>query len=507
MNPFKEAKSQGYSDAEIFEYLADHPEYSSKIQSAREEGYNDKQIAKFLSAQRPKALSREEKANKEFEGLSRSEIAKKGREKGVFGPTDEQEAKVKSSVISGLLGTPRALLGAPKAIADQAYALISGEEPGEESYSDFGKKAFGALDTAASYFPDPENVRRNLGGGEEMDLTERVLQGVGGGALVGAPILGGAFGALESGLENVESPRLKAAARLGLGAVTGLKGKKGLQPTAKQKPLFEFLKKSGLEDSQIALALEKPGAVKQGLAKLAKRGSKTDLVIESARNGLESVYENLAAHPSFETVLAPFERSVIENELYSSLEKFPVKLRKQVLPDVQEFINGPQSFGEAVNLWQDINANFGSKSSRAQILKKPLLEAMEKIDPSLTKDFQMANEAYGNFASVRKNLKPETAGFLTKLVGPSGALVSLVFGNPWLAAKHLGLQQVSSLLAREMVLNPKLKNISQKLSYAINKKSLSMIKKQRDELADEIEKVDPQVSEELRKADPRDFID
>jgi len=49
MNPFNEAREQGYSDQEIYDYLSTNREYSEKISKAKESGYSDDEITNFLS--------------------------------------------------------------------------------------------------------------------------------------------------------------------------------------------------------------------------------------------------------------------------------------------------------------------------------------------------------------------------------------------------------------------------------------------------------------------------
>ncbi len=53
-NPFEEARSQGYSNGEIFQHIQNHPKYADKIHAARQEGYSDDEITDFLSSYKPK---------------------------------------------------------------------------------------------------------------------------------------------------------------------------------------------------------------------------------------------------------------------------------------------------------------------------------------------------------------------------------------------------------------------------------------------------------------------
>lgn len=444
-----------------------------------------------------------------FEGLSKQEAVKLAQEKGLAGPTPEQERRVKGSVIGGFLGAPKALLQAPKALLSQINALVTGENNLEENLSERPAAFLSALDKAADYLPDAAKIRENIVQ-EDPEWYENILMGAGAGAPfgVGGALLGAAGGGLEEVLEKTDaSPRTKAASRLGLIAASGIKGKKGLQPKPGQKRLFNFLKKQGLEDSQIAPILEKPGQSQKFLSKLASKEGKTKVILESIGEGLGETLEEIQfEHPSSKTVLGSHESQLIENKLNKALEKLPSKRRGAIERDVSEFLNSPRAAEDAINLWRDINDTFGSKNKKIQPLKAPLLEALETIDPALAEDFQLANQAYSNYASVRKNLSPKELGYLGQLTGPSGFVVSMILGNPWSMLKKWGVKVGASQVAREMVLNPNLKNISQKMSYAINKKSAPMIGLQLQEMAQEVEKWDEEAAEEIRKINPKDFI-
>lgn len=60
-SPYEQARSQGYSNDEIMEYLQGDPRYSSKISKARQEGYSSEEIGDFLSTYSPQKQEIKEK--------------------------------------------------------------------------------------------------------------------------------------------------------------------------------------------------------------------------------------------------------------------------------------------------------------------------------------------------------------------------------------------------------------------------------------------------------------
>jgi hypothetical protein len=78
-SPFETARSQGYSDAEIMQYLSSHPQYSDKIGRAKQQGYSDEEISQYLSSQ-----GMQQQPSQEEERPERSFLEKSGRVAGQF---------------------------------------------------------------------------------------------------------------------------------------------------------------------------------------------------------------------------------------------------------------------------------------------------------------------------------------------------------------------------------------------------------------------------------------
>lgn len=517
MNPFQLAKDEGYSDDEIIDYLKGHSDYSDKISSALSEGYSPQEISSFLgSRKKPKKT------------------------------TADNVERYASDVISGVAGVPHALTHLPDFLINQAKSLYSDEEesvtedldkylnyvsstlnPVKSGITSILNKFMPESEVTKIYeqipgsipelavklrqaLPSSEEVREKLTD-QEIDTLDRYIMAASagapfgpGGALVGAGIQAG-----EDVLEaSGASPRTKAATRLLALGATGLKGKKGLQAAnAEESAILKLGRKAGMTDAEIAPALSEPSTFKKWLAKAAKKGGKAEAVLEMTGEGLGSIYENLKnEHEASQKVLAIPERQNMQSQLSEVLDSLPAKHKQFINQDIQDFHNSPQSASDMINLYQKISKTFDGDKAALQRLKGPIIEAMETVDPNLARDFQTVNKAWANYASVRNIMNPKEMGWMGHLKHPASLIATFLTGNPFLLAKGYALAHGVSFLAREMVMNPKLKNISKKIAYGINKKSYGAISVGIRELAKEVEKDDPELAEEIRKVKPKDLI-
>lgn len=423
--------------------------------------------------------------------------------------TKEDMQRYGTDIISGLGGMPHAIMKFPETIANQMETLITGKEEAPKGLEKGQSALFRGLDYLASFLPEMNEIRKQMTD-EEATALDRYIMAAAGGATMGpagmATMAG--FQGLEEGLEAIDAPpRVRAGARLTGIAATGIKSKKGLQPkNAAEAEMIKFFKKYNVPEEQSAIALSKPGSAKKWISKIASKKGKAEAILEATGEGIGGVYESLKEQPAADMVLSSMERSSMETKINETMETFPKAIRKSIEGDVQEFFDSARTGSDMINLWQDINQAFEGNKKQLQRLKEPLLEGLKTIDKEFAQDFQSANQAYSNFQEVKDIMKPGDWGFFSNLKGPAAVLGYILKGTPMLALKIGIPAYMLSKLAREMIINPKLKNISKKLSYSISKRSLGATQIAINELADEISKTDEELGEIIRSIDPKDIL-
>ena len=406
-----------------------------------------------------------------------------------------------ASLASGLIGSPNAILQLPKALVNDINTAYTGKNDLEENLSKSGKRALNFLDTVASYLPNSSDIRQKLTGEENPDFINRLLIGAGSGAPFGP--LGSGIGAGFQLLDEIlnasqASPRTQSIVRLGANVVPVKV--KGFTPTKRQAPVYNFLKENGLTDRQIAPILNDKSFINNTARKIAKKTGKTEAALADTNAALGGIFEKLKEDQQSKVVPDQLLRSEIENSLNEKLMELPSDKRRRIQQDVNDYYNSARSASDAINLYRDINETFSEKNANIQSLKEPLLQQLDTTVPELAANFRILNEIYSNFADVRQSLKPTTLGAWLEQSLPYRILGGILTGNPFLLKEAIGEAAVKTL-AREMIINPKLKNLSKRLSIAIEKKSPGFAAAAQKQLSDELRKSSPEVADKLEELD------
>jgi hypothetical protein len=281
--------------------------------------------------------------------------------------------------------------------------------------------------------------------------------------------------------------------------------KKGLLPKRSQEALVNYAKKKGLTDAEISPLLH--GEFSQDiLTKLAYKGPKTKKLLKGAEekigSALESVEKEAAQFPRISKKQA--------TKLKDDFHDIAYRLEKNVAPSPEEikaadYIKGAVDKLEAVgadpeeliNFWRSMNrgVNWKDVSKGKKILfqmKKPIQDLLHEINPKFANDFKLSNELYSKFKKVESNLKPDMMDKF-KTLGTAGTLLTgIATLNPIMIKGAIG-SAAGQVLAREMLINPKLQNLHRKAIENINSGNLRMANSILQNFQSEMEKKYPKV--------------
>lgn len=307
-----------------------------------------------------------------------------------------------------------------------------------------------------------------IGSGLALGAGPGALAALGGGALAGQAVE-----------EATDSPVAGAVTEIitSLGPAA-LRGR--LAPVSKQaKELVKAGRKVGLSEKEITPLIQRRRKLAT-LGKIARKGSKTQKTFAQIENKLGDSYQTLkeAASDLPPLSLSQNEKLLtglgqINTELRTTLKAAPDK--EAAIKFVQEAMENVRNRGanpdELIGFWQDINqavnwnAIKGGRKSLAA-LKKPISQALRESSPRLYEEFEQTNRLYSRFKKVSKALRPDMIDrWINK--GEMGALAfGIATGNPWIL-KKIGGEAAARILARELLTNPKLQNISNKMLNAI----------------------------------------
>lgn len=240
-------------------------------------------------------------------------------------------------------------------------------------------------------------------------------------------------------------------------------------PKKSQKEAVEFLRAKGFSDKEITPLLQSEKKIRM-LSKVADKGKKSEKLISNISDKLGEGYDLLKTQGS-EKFLRGSEAVAFDDKLSDVINKIPPRFSRLIEKDVEDLRNRGISQKNLIDFYQDINAVVkGQEGGKAVlgILKKPIMEGLEQIDPKSAKDFVKLNEFYSKKAKLSKGLsKDQLDNFMTKgkIYAAIGSLASGNFALPIL--KGLGIQKAIGVVARELLINPKLQNLSDQMLKSI----------------------------------------
>jgi len=274
-------------------------------------------------------------------------------------------------------------------------------------------------------------------------------------------------------------------------------GKK-IIPTKAQREGVKMLRRRGLTEKEIAPLI--PSERKRALlGKVGAKGIRTEKAARRTRTALGNVYEQLRTEGERLPFLEAEANLTLGNAIEDKLEKIPASIRKVIQEDLKDLLNKPIKANDIINFWEDINSSINWKSvadgkRKLNSLKKPLLDSLKKINPTLARDFELTNKFYSQMKKVYPNLRPTDIDKWIAL-GELGSLVGGLFKfGPKAAVPVLGFA-ASRKLASAMLTNPRLQNLTRQMTKALKQNKIGIAKKINDKIQKELQKEKIKVKE------------
>lgn len=399
-----------------------------------------------------------------------------------FGEVIEPVSKVRS-----LIGAP--LKGGAKKFADivelvQKVPFPKGELRPEQ-IREFAEEKF------PTHEGELESFLERAGG-----IGVESLISPGGPLVKGAQILGGA--ALGYGAEKFGAPDWAQAIAESLPFFYS--GGKKIPLKADQKKLGEFLRNQGLTENEITPLLKTPEQINRW-SSYASKGKKSRELMQAIYNKSGKIYDFVIEEGKKFPSLSSEASSKFMSEIREIYGEMPHKYRKLIKQDLKDFTRkGREGIENLINLDQDINSVIGAeKGGRATVgqFKGPIESAMKSISPEVAEDYGLAKRLYATRSDVKGALvNPKD---FDKFID-AGEVFALGQG---LANRDIGMiykvvgVAAGKKLAREMLINPRLQNISVRVGEALKKNNLTLAEKLMLQFNKELSKEDPDLAESI----------
>lgn len=277
--------------------------------------------------------------------------------------------------------------------------------------------------------------------------------------------------------------------------------KKGLVPKKNQKEAVELLRKNKFTDKEITPLLQ--GKTKLSIfGKIGRRGSRVEEILESISDKFKQAYE-VFRELGKSKALPRKDVSNFVDKFESVWEDLPIDLRKQMKDIKIDFLGKPITRASMQDFFHAINRTPPGSRKILSRLKKPIYEGMEMVERGSGKEFELLNDLNVKKFEVMKKLAPSQIDRLASIFEFSSLIKSIAVGNFKAAAGVLG-EVVARQMATEMVINPNLQNLSNKMMVSLAKNQLPIYKKLEKQFMEELKKAKPELYKKVSKQKDED---
>lgn len=267
--------------------------------------------------------------------------------------------------------------------------------------------------------------------------------------------------------------------------------------TRTQAPLVDFARKMGMTEKEIAPLIQGEGKRKL-LTWIAKKGGRTQRALQKSYNAIRNTYNVIRSSPDALKPLGKERTANIMRKLEKIFLEAPSAQRDKIIKDFADLKAGPFTIDSAINFFHDVNQTLGPNIGELSLLKGPLIEGMKELSPGLAEDFQLANKLFANRAKLAQSLKPTVFSSVMKGIQAIKLATGIAMGNIPLLYETVG-ESIGRIAARELLINPRLQNLSRQMISSLNKGKFGIATKIADKMSTMFK--NPTISKELKKAD------
>lgn len=308
--------------------------------------------------------------------------------------------------------------------------------------------------------------------------------------------LGGA--ALSEGAKSLKLPEWTQTAAE-LTAHIGPDITKKLLMSGKNKEIIKFAKQMGLNDEEIVPLLQSEFKQKW-LSKLTSKKGRAEEKLNATKTMLGKVYERIKNSPEASKEISEIQNGKLINGIKNSLKEMPREIQEKVEKDLADLLNNKITGESLMNFYKDLNGTIKGNSKQLSLIKKPIQEALKSISPELSKNFENINLLYSKYYPISSRLKPSIVSELVsqgEAIGSIGILGGAIMGYTQPLIPLVGTK-AAKLFARELLLNPHLQQLSEKMMLALNQQKYGLVKKLADSYSHKIKDKFPEISEKLK---------
>lgn len=306
------------------------------------------------------------------------------------------------------------------------------------------------------------------------------LMGEGGLAKKGIQAVSGALA--KKGAKELDLPEWaqEIVGGLGMAAPDVVKGvsKAAISPSAKQKPIVDYLRSQGLSEKQITPLIQDKKKLNY-LSKISSKFEKKDPFIKGIKEKLGGIFEDIREKGSQGSVLEGEKLYQFEENFDKAMEKVPRMYRRLIKAEIEDLNKHPINFKELHDFNKAINAIVGNvEGGKAAVglLKEPIEKAMQSLSPGLYSELKMANNVYSRLSGFMDKMTKRDWESLLSLGQTGGLITGILTLNPGMMGTALG-SAAGRLALKKILTSPRLQGVHRKMWEAfLNNRIPQMLK-------------------------------
>lgn len=246
-------------------------------------------------------------------------------------------------------------------------------------------------------------------------------------------------------------------------------------PTKKsQERIINFLRNKGWGEREITPLIQNPKKLAR-FAKFSSKGDKLEKLNKDIYNKFDNLYEDIREQGQSLPSLNTNQIDSFLGDFEKTWDKIPKRYKRKLQHEVDDLFSSEMKFSDFIDFNQAVNAEIkGEKGGKSVLgkLKESTQKAEREISPSLTDELSLVNELYGKRANFADHMRPNQLTDLMDAGKIYGTAAAIADGNFPLLKKMIGLSGARSL-TREILINPRLQNISKRMLTAFKENKLS----------------------------------
>jgi hypothetical protein len=279
----------------------------------------------------------------------------------------------------------------------------------------------------------------------------------------------------------------------------------GTEASSKENQLKEFARNMGMSEEELTLAIKEGGLGQNWLANVSSKGSRVAGAIDATRDSIGRVYGTLQSSPAAQTPLSGKQASKFINEISTKISDLPHESAIRIQQDYNKLLGSSMSGNDLMKFYKNLNYYIGKGERGLGTLKGPIEDGITSISPELGKDFKLTNKLYRNFANLSEKLGPDVLDRAMSLGEQGMAFTGIITGNYPLIEKVVGITAARAL-AREMIVNPRMKNLTARFVNGVQRNSPAIARKVYDQMLVEVGKTNAEAAMKMSGLDVEELF-